>query len=1196
MNICTIIAKNYLAQARVLARSFFEHHPDGRCFVLVIDEHAGDIEPAAEPFEILTPEDVGCDEFDEMSLRYDVLELSTAVKPWLLSHLLSQQMSPITYLDPDIRIYAPLDGLDAAAAVHGVVLTPHNTTPLPDDGKRPNQTDILLAGVYNLGYVSLSASSETDRLLRWWGQRLLNDCRVDISNGYFVDQRWFDLVPGLVPDHKVIREPQYNVAYWNLHARTIERAEERYTVDGQPLAFFHFSGFNPDEPSSLSRHQSRIALDADPVLQRLCNEYAEETIAAGYRQASRWRYAQRLANGLEMDSNLRRLYAAAAEEGSVEGSPYTQEGCDSFMRWLESQAPGAPTGFSRLLADVYGTSKQLQESFPDVAGLDLDRFLRWARTDGPAEHPALSFLDRSAEESLQPASKIDLAAGASTVPTSRRPARNRRRDVMVRPDPWGVNVVGYLRSEHGVGEAARQVISALDAAEVPVMPTDTTVPSGSRQEHPYTQRHPDDARFPVNLICVNADMLPDFAHRAGDEFFEGRHSIGLWFWEVSTFPGRWSASFDFVDEIWAPTEHVADAIAACSPIPVTAARIPIEMPAVAPRPRAQLGIPNGFAFLFVFDYLSVFARKNPLAIVEAFCRAFPEEDGPSLVIKCMNADRDRPNHDLLLAAVARDDRIHLIDDYMSPEDKNSLVAVCDCYVSLHRSEGFGLTMAEAMSLGKPVIATGYSGNLDFMTPENSLLVDYRLEPIGTGAGPYPPEGRWAEPDVEHAASLMQAVFDDEAAAAALGARAAESIRSTHSAAAAGDVLKERLDQIRSDWDTQSMPRPRSRLPTLRPAAPPRSDGRGLRHIARRGSLRLMRPFTAHQSAVNADVTRALDVVEHELDSLRRSTLRADAQMLSAIRADDRMPTRGRSAHAAPERDPVETARREQVLEQVLQAAAAPRTDRAAYLALERLSERHRRVRTEPAPPNGAVDLTRFELRAFSQNGEDGVLAEILARAGCGNSRFVEFGVESGHEGNCVYLADVEGWGGLFIEADEALHAVLERKYRTNPSVTTMRATVTPDNVESLFEAADVPQEPAVLSIDVDGADYWIWAALESCRPRVVVIEYNSALDPETALVQPKEMEAGWDGSSYYGASLGALCALGHGKGYRLVHTELCGVNAFFVREDLAGERFPSSEDVAVRSAPNYYLSGTGHPPDPHLRSYVEVGSEADRRM
>jgi hypothetical protein len=258
--------------------------------------------------------------------------------------------------------------------------------------------------------------------------------------------------------------------------------------------------------------------------------------------------------------------------------------------------------------------------------------------------------------------------------------------------------------------------------------------------------------------------------------------------------------------------------------------------------------------------------------------------------------------------------------------------------------------------------------------------------------------------------------------------------------------------------------------------------------------------------------------------------------------------------------------------------------RLTYLALATLGARyaeHGRPDREAPPPE---DLTRHELRVFSQNGEDGVVEAILRRVGQGSRSFVEFGAEAGTEGNCVYLADVLGWEGLFMEADTDIFARLEAKYAARPAVRTVRATVRPETIEDLIRDAGLPEEPAVMSIDVDGIDYWIWRALER-RPRLVVIEYNAHIPQDAALTQPLEPAMSWDGTDYFGASLLALRRLGASKGYRLVHTDLAGVNAFFVREDLAGPFLPEAE-VPVR-APNFFLSGAGHPPHAGGRRYVE---------
>ncbi len=256
------------------------------------------------------------------------------------------------------------------------------------------------------------------------------------------------------------------------------------------------------------------------------------------------------------------------------------------------------------------------------------------------------------------------------------------------------------------------------------------------------------------------------------------------------------------------------------------------------------------------------------------------------------------------------------------------------------------------------------------------------------------------------------------------------------------------------------------------------------------------------------------------------------------------------------------------------------TDRTdTYLALAELSRRW-----SAASGSGGTPLTGHELRVFSQNGEDGVLAEIFARIGVGGGGFVEFGVETGAEGNCVFLADVLGWPGVFIESDPNSCYHLAAKYRWSDAVRVMHAAVTPDNVEELFSIACIPAEPDVVSIDVDGQDLWIWRVLTSFSPRVVVIEMNATLDPDRALVEPRGMEGGWQRTDYYGASVGALQHVAAERGYRLVHTDLAGVNAFFVRDDLAG---PFSTHVP-RRGPNHFLTAMGHTVDETGRTYVDL--------
>jgi SAM-dependent methyltransferase len=874
VDVCTIIAANYAPFARVLAESLREHHPEATCHVLVIDDHDGRLDPAREPFELVTPAELDIEHFERMAALYDVLELSTAVKPWLLRHLLNVRgCQTLAYLDPDIQLFDRLDELEALLHEHRLVVTPHLTAPMPRDGRKPSETDILIAGTYNLGFIGLAPGPDTDALLDWWGERLETDCVVAPERGFFVDQRWIDFAPGLVPSFHVLRDPGYNVAYWNLPSRQVRRRGEGWEVNGRPLRFFHFSGFDPRRPQQLSKHQDRIRLSREPAVRELCERYAQRLLGHGFEAAVGWPYGYaRLPDGTPLDPAIRRAFRHAVEAGALKRGPFSPRGAEELLRWLQASPNGG--GPNRYLLALRETRPDLQAAFPQVPGPDSERLTAWAQSLGPAQLGV-------------PAA---LVAGAQS--------RNGHGPAA---PALGVNVTGYFQSVLGVGEAARQVVDALEAAEVPVS-TVGLVAGRSRQEEELGRARGARQRHPINLLCVNADVLPAFADEMGPEFFAGRHSIGLWWWEVSTFPERWLSSFDHVDEVWVGSRHIADALAPVSPVPV----VPIVQPVVvgdpAPMSRQALGLPEGFLFLFSFDYNSVFERKNPLAVVDAFAAAFPPGSGAgaALVLKTINHEHDPDNHALLRAAVDAHPDVHLVDRYVSRAERDAMVAACDCYVSLHRSEGFGFTLAEAMALGRPVIGTAYSGTLEFMTAANSYLVDYDLVPIGPGADPYPPEGEWAEPDVAHAARLMREVVEHPEEARRRGERGREDIRARHSHQAAGRVMAERLGRITAGFAA----RPRAAaapgaidLEGLRkriaggPPAPPRYRFGAPQRFARRLLLRALKPYTHHARSVDAELARGLESLERTLRPLTVATAAADARIddlagqVDALRAD-----------------------------------------------------------------------------------------------------------------------------------------------------------------------------------------------------------------------------------------------------------------------------------------------------------------------
>lgn len=304
------------------------------------------------------------------------------------------------------------------------------------------------------------------------------------------------------------------------------------------------------------------------------------------------------------------------------------------------------------------------------------------------------------------------------------------------PQP-GLNVAGFFRAELGVGESARLVAAAVEASGIPfrLIPCSYTA---SRQRHPFAMRSSRKPAFDTNVVCVNGFDLPAFAADAGPRFFDRRYTIGVWHWEVAGVPREMMAGAAYLDEIWVGSDFTREALARACPVPVY--RFPMPVIDLHPPPRvgrSDIGLPDGFLFLFLFDFLSGVERKNPLRLIEAFRRAFPDGVGPWLILKSINGDLRPGALEQIRHAGESHQGVSVLDGYLTHDEKAALVACCDCYVSLHRGEGFGLTMVEAMALGKPVIATAYSGNLEFMTAENSFLVRYELEQIPRGCDPYP---------------------------------------------------------------------------------------------------------------------------------------------------------------------------------------------------------------------------------------------------------------------------------------------------------------------------------------------------------------------------------------------------------------------------------------------------------------------------
>jgi glycosyltransferase involved in cell wall biosynthesis len=349
----------------------------------------------------------------------------------------------------------------------------------------------------------------------------------------------------------------------------------------------------------------------------------------------------------------------------------------------------------------------------------------------------------------------------------------------------------------GVGEHARLLASAMDAAGIEHS-TLTVTQTLSRQAHPFVDRGNPNAPFDINLLSVNADQTPIIGAGLGPSFFNGRYTVGFWAWELEQLPEWMLPAFEWVDEVWCASRFVAAAVAGADRRPVHTIPYPFVLPQYPwDWTRSTLGLPSGFMFLFMFDFLSILDRKNPFAVVDSFERAFGNDREKVLVLKSMNGGVRGAELERLRMRIAQVPNVKLIDGYFSVAQKNAALALCDCYVSLHRSEGTGITMAEAMALGKPVIATGYSGNLDFMSERNAYLVDYTLGSVPAGCEPYPRGSRWADPDVDHAAERMREVVEQPTEAARRGSQGRTDILTRHSPQVCGRRIAQRLAKSRT---------------------------------------------------------------------------------------------------------------------------------------------------------------------------------------------------------------------------------------------------------------------------------------------------------------------------------------------------------------------------------------------------------------
>lgn len=378
----TVISNNYSSYAATLMESLRNTNPSWERYICIVDRDStsSSVPEICELANVVNAEDIGIHEFADMAFRYDVMEMNTAVKPFMFKWLLEHRgYDRAIYLDPDIFVFRPLDEVNTLLDTgSSAVLTPHLLKPL-EDGRRPDDHDILKSGVYNLGFAAMSNQQEALDFVSWWSRRLQFQCYSDLSSNLFTDQRWCDFAPSFMPNLAILRHPGYNVAYWNLAQRSIERGDGgEFTINGAPLIFFHFSGLRYDDPKLVSKHQDRFTWADLGEGRALFSDYRAKLIEHGWGASTGTPYSYDHVDGLKLAGPIRGLY----RKRYPKNAPADVEMDAAFVVRMCNQPvqlKAAPAGLvvTDLMMHLYESRPDLQAAFILESSDGVKRFVRW---------------------------------------------------------------------------------------------------------------------------------------------------------------------------------------------------------------------------------------------------------------------------------------------------------------------------------------------------------------------------------------------------------------------------------------------------------------------------------------------------------------------------------------------------------------------------------------------------------------------------------------------------------------------------------------------------------------------------------------------------------------------------------------------------------------------------------------------------
>eukprot|EP00529_Nitzschia_sp_RCC80_P004518 CAMPEP_0113498980 /NCGR_PEP_ID=MMETSP0014_2-20120614/31491_1 /TAXON_ID=2857 /ORGANISM="Nitzschia sp." /LENGTH=912 /DNA_ID=CAMNT_0000393099 /DNA_START=472 /DNA_END=3210 /DNA_ORIENTATION=- /assembly_acc=CAM_ASM_000159 len=834
--VITISAWNNFGFVWNLYDSIVENSPSIECFVWFVgdisvhpDKEATDkirrIMTIADQFTVVTMADMEShlgSKFNptELAFKFDMVELQTTLKPFAFQYTFEKLgAGSAIFLDNDIWVTSSLHPLQQELQTRSALVTPHILSPIPEDGNRQKDIDILKAGVFNFGFVAFKNSPPAAAFLKFWSERLTYYGFVDIEKGMHYDQNWGVFIPAFFDheDYLVLRDPRYNIAYWNLHYTgaklNLDKDSGLPQLDDERTAFVHFSGMSLLEEfdmDGISRHQSRYTLHDFPRMEEVLKAYIfklEVHDALAFRSI-RYGYTS-FSDGTTIDPSMRKTYAAAkyrtdsassfadtsdtgtlygisissydrvAYQTNVAEDPFcsntTCKGYKtlSFLEWYLLYIPGSAVDleglffFSSVEDGVWNRRKDLQVAFPQPTGEGFLPFKQWYTRTSVAENMVAKELYKTWHSLWK----------------YQCTHHDRFHKIATGTNDIGVNIIGWHGGHFSIGIIANKLYTVAHEMKISANAIQLPAPGGHKKfTHPSLLEY-ELTRSPseiVNIFAVNADFTYFAMQYVPTVIRENKYNIGYWAWELEIFPLLWQNALKEYDEIWCLSAFVKKSIET-SPgydgTPVRVLNLPLSSSDAHDSAALSASLPHEltivdpqsevkpFMFLIVFDFQSYKERKNPLAAIRAFLEAFPLASDPTgkyrLVVKSHSGTSSEVEE---MRSVAQNDfRVVFISRLLSDTENLALHNEQDCYVSLHRSEGYGLNILESMGAGIPVIATNYSGNVDFFEAAPSYLeychfpVSYKLVKLKEAVGPYEAGNHWAEPDHDYVVNAMRKV-------------------------------------------------------------------------------------------------------------------------------------------------------------------------------------------------------------------------------------------------------------------------------------------------------------------------------------------------------------------------------------------------------------------------------------------------------